>query len=202
MLHPQVSRSYTFGEEGVSRAQFFAQYLGNIKLNDVPVDWASLDLSYLDRPTYDAALAADVARARLVGVEEAVTAVCPPGAGGGKDAPLPAVKTTYAGFEGPAGYEGVAQVRGTGGRASGVDGGKGCVSGRRAAASPACHAAQLSPNPPVPPFTALLLPQRFGFINDVKAGVPRTAYLGGVVAIRHNGCLKLLVPADWKAPHS
>jgi hypothetical protein len=42
--------------------------------------------------------------------------------------------------------------------------------------------------------------QRFGFINDVKAGVPRTAYLGGVVTIRHNGCLKLLVPADWKAP--
>jgi hypothetical protein len=117
VLHPQVSRSYTFGEEGVSRAQFFAQYLGNIKLNDVPVDWASLDLSYLDRAVYDAALAADVARARLVGVEEAVTAVCPPNAAAGKDAPLPAVKTTYAGFDGPAGYEGVAQVsrRGAGG---------------------------------------------------------------------------------------
>ena len=36
------------GAQGVSMAQFFDQYLGNIQLNDVAVDWASKDLSYLE----------------------------------------------------------------------------------------------------------------------------------------------------------
>lgn len=46
-LRPEISRSYTFGQEGVSQAQFFAQYLGNIRLNDRRVDWAAADLRYL-----------------------------------------------------------------------------------------------------------------------------------------------------------
>jgi len=33
--------------QGVSQAQYFAQFLGNIKLNDAPVDWAAVDLRYL-----------------------------------------------------------------------------------------------------------------------------------------------------------
>lgn len=37
--------------------------------------------------------------------------------------------------------------------------------------------------------------QRFRFINDIKAGVPRTAYQG-VTIVRHNGCRKLLVASD------
>ena len=40
--------------------------------------------------------------------------------------------------------------------------------------------------------------QRFGFIGDAKAGVPRTAYRG-VVTVSHLGCTKLLVPTDFKA---
>jgi GNT-I family len=34
-----------------------------------------------------------------------------------------------------------------------------------------------------------------GFIDDVKAGVPRTAYKG-VTIFKHNGCRKLLVDAE------
>lgn len=37
--------------------------------------------------------------------------------------------------------------------------------------------------------------QRFGFINDVKAGIPRTAYKG-VTMVHHRGCRKLLVADD------
>jgi alpha-1,3-mannosyl-glycoprotein beta-1,2-N-acetylglucosaminyltransferase len=33
----------------------------------------------------------------------------------------------------------------------------------------------------------------FGFISDMKAGVPRTGFKGTVV-VRHNGCRKFLVP--------
>jgi hypothetical protein len=39
------------------------------------------------------------------------------------------------------------------------------------------------------------LPQAFGFIDDVKANVPRAAYQG-VSIIRHNGCRKFLVDAS------
>lgn len=34
---------------------------------------------------------------------------------------------------------------------------------------------------------------RFGYLDDAKAGVPRTAY-HGVVTLKHNGCRKLAVP--------
>jgi hypothetical protein len=42
----------SFGMQGVSQAQFFAQFLGNIKLNDAPVDWAAVDLRYLLKVRY------------------------------------------------------------------------------------------------------------------------------------------------------
>ena len=35
--------------------------------------------------------------------------------------------------------------------------------------------------------------QRFGYIDDAKAGVPRTAF-DGVVVVRHKGCRKFAVP--------
>jgi len=46
-IRPEISRSYTFGEEGVSGGQFFKKHLGKIKLNDVLVDWSKQDLSHL-----------------------------------------------------------------------------------------------------------------------------------------------------------
>jgi hypothetical protein len=35
--------------QGVSQAQFFSQYLGNIALNTAPVDWSAEDLTYLEQ---------------------------------------------------------------------------------------------------------------------------------------------------------
>ncbi|CAN6481590.1 unnamed protein product [Victoria cruziana] len=46
-IRPEVCRTYNFGEHGSSMGQFFRQYLEPIKLNDVHVDWKSMDLSYL-----------------------------------------------------------------------------------------------------------------------------------------------------------
>ncbi|RZC05048.1 Alpha-1,3-mannosyl-glycoprotein 2-beta-N-acetylglucosaminyltransferase isoform B [Glycine soja] len=46
-IRPEVCRTYNFGEHGSSLGQFFKQFLEPIKLNDVKVDWKSMDLSYL-----------------------------------------------------------------------------------------------------------------------------------------------------------
>ncbi|KAJ4715832.1 putative alpha-1,3-mannosyl-glycoprotein beta-1,2-N-acetylglucosaminyltransferase [Melia azedarach] len=51
-IRPEVCRTYNFGEHGSSLGQFFQQYLAPIKLNDVPVDWKSRDLSYLMEDNY------------------------------------------------------------------------------------------------------------------------------------------------------
>ncbi|KAM2903995.1 hypothetical protein COP2_003765 [Malus domestica] len=51
-IRPEVCRTYNFGEHGSSLGQFFKQYLEPIKLNDVPVDWKSMDLSYLMQDKY------------------------------------------------------------------------------------------------------------------------------------------------------
>lgn len=48
-IRPEVCRTYNFGEHGSSMGQFFKQYLEPIKLNDVQVDWNSMDLSYLTK---------------------------------------------------------------------------------------------------------------------------------------------------------
>ncbi|KAM1791330.1 hypothetical protein ACFX12_035308 [Malus domestica] len=51
-IRPEVCRTYNFGEHGSSLGQFFKQSLEPIKLNDVPVDWKSMDLSYLMEDKY------------------------------------------------------------------------------------------------------------------------------------------------------
>ncbi|XP_071920536.1 alpha-1,3-mannosyl-glycoprotein 2-beta-N-acetylglucosaminyltransferase [Coffea arabica] len=51
-VRPEVCRTYNFGEHGSSLGQFFKQYLKPIKLNDVQVDWKSMDLSYLMEDKY------------------------------------------------------------------------------------------------------------------------------------------------------
>merc|ERR1719506_2758986 len=49
-IRPEISRSYTFGEEGVSAGQFYKSHLSKIKLNDQPIDWATEDLHRLQTP--------------------------------------------------------------------------------------------------------------------------------------------------------
>lgn len=51
-IRPEVCRTYNFGEHGSSLGQFFKQYLEPIKLNNVKVDWKSMDLSYLKEDKY------------------------------------------------------------------------------------------------------------------------------------------------------
>ena len=152
-LRPEVSRTRTFGERGVSQSQFFHQYLSNIKLNAEPVAWGSVDLQYLLKPTYDRALDAAVAAAQAVPASSVVAKDCsalprPPATG---SHPLS-----------------VATRAGSLGAAFKVDYGSVGAYPRAAGA--------------------------FGFIADVKAGVPRTAYRG-VVSLQHKGCFVYLVPA-------
>ncbi|KAF4668718.1 mannosyl (alpha-1,3-)-glycoprotein beta-1,2-N-acetylglucosaminyltransferase [Perkinsus chesapeaki] len=40
-LRPEISRSYTFGEEGESKGQYFTSHLSRIMLNKEPVDFSS-----------------------------------------------------------------------------------------------------------------------------------------------------------------
>ncbi|KAF5179899.1 Alpha-1,3-mannosyl-glycoprotein 2-beta-N-acetylglucosaminyltransferase [Thalictrum thalictroides] len=51
-IRPEVCRTYNFGEHGSSMGQFFKQYLEPIKMNDVHVDWKSMNLSYLTEENY------------------------------------------------------------------------------------------------------------------------------------------------------
>eukprot|EP00505_MAST-04D_sp_SCG-Rhode-Island_P003400 Stramenopile-MAST_4_protein_3400 len=69
-LRPEVCRTYTFGKNGVSHAQFFGQYLGSIKLNDKAVSWNTMDLSYLSKDVYDEHLEHAVSSARLVDIHD------------------------------------------------------------------------------------------------------------------------------------
>lgn len=52
VIRPEVCRTYNFGEHGSSLGQFFKRYLKPIKLNDVQVDWKSMNLSYLTEDNY------------------------------------------------------------------------------------------------------------------------------------------------------
>lgn len=52
-IRPEVCRTYNFGEHGSSLGQFFRQYLEPIKLNEVPVKWRAMDLSYLLEKNYN-----------------------------------------------------------------------------------------------------------------------------------------------------
>jgi len=63
-IRPEISRSFTFGEEGTSGGQFFKQHLSKIKLNRDPIDWASEDLNYLStQENFDAHLQQEIMEA-------------------------------------------------------------------------------------------------------------------------------------------
>ncbi|KAJ3691357.1 hypothetical protein LUZ61_020521 [Rhynchospora tenuis] len=63
-IHPEVCRTYNFGEHGSSMGQFFQQYLQTIKLNDVQVNWKSADLSYLKEENFKKKFAKEVLEAK------------------------------------------------------------------------------------------------------------------------------------------
>lgn len=65
-IRPEVCRTYNFGEHGSSLGQFFKQYLEPIKLNEVQVDWKSMDLSYLLEDKYVIHFANNIKKAKPV----------------------------------------------------------------------------------------------------------------------------------------
>lgn len=144
-IHPEVSRTMTFGESGTSQAMFYKQFLGNIKVNMVNVDWLKEDTSYLTRSVWEREFEAALNNAvTLSSIQELVFRECK---GGGENVAKNEEEEAMNGFK--------------------------YVYANTAVYSEAATA--------------------FGFISDMKAGVPRTAFKG-VVVVRHNGCRKYLVP--------
>lgn len=189
VIHPEVSRTRTFGEKGVSQAQFFQQYLGNIHLNSVSVQWTALNLRYLGQGEWDADLQTVLAAAQSVPTVAAFQAkTCqqlyagvlegsvvlpahhnwlPPRVM--RDAQQIQRQAVMLTYRSNREYEAFARV-------SDVYAHAVCVRYCGSWLTVACNLQQL------------------GIITDIKANVPRTAY-HGVVPLRHNGCLKLLIPA-------
>ncbi|XP_028985217.1 alpha-1,3-mannosyl-glycoprotein 2-beta-N-acetylglucosaminyltransferase a [Betta splendens] len=68
-IRPEISRTLTFGRQGVSLGQFYDKYLRYIKLNTEFVPFNKLDLSYLKEETYRENFQKEVYGARLVTYE-------------------------------------------------------------------------------------------------------------------------------------
>ncbi|KAM7383047.1 hypothetical protein PAMP_002734 [Pampus punctatissimus] len=69
-IRPEISRTLTFGRQGVSLGQFFDKYLRYIKLNTEFVPFTKLDLSYLKEETYREKFEKDVYSAPIVTYED------------------------------------------------------------------------------------------------------------------------------------
>lgn len=139
-LRPEVSRTMTFGESGTSQAMFYKQYLGNIKINMVSVDWLKEDTSYLTKSVWE--------REFDMALENAVSL-----------SSIPALVSKECRGENDKNEE--------------------AFNGYKFIYSD------------IGVYTAAA--SAFGFISDMKAGVPRTAFKG-VIVVRHNGCRKFLIP--------
>lgn len=53
-IRPEVCRTFNFGEIGSSKGQFFKDYLQNIRMSTLNVDWTTEDLGYLEADVYEA----------------------------------------------------------------------------------------------------------------------------------------------------
>lgn len=69
-IRPEVSRTLTFGRQGVSLGQFYDKYLRYIKLNAEFVPFTKLDLSYLKEETYREKFKGEVYGAPVVTYED------------------------------------------------------------------------------------------------------------------------------------
>lgn len=69
-IRPEISRTLTFGRQGVSLGQFYDKYLRYIKLNTEFVPFTELDLSYLKEDAYRKAFEQEVYGAPVVTYEE------------------------------------------------------------------------------------------------------------------------------------
>ncbi|XP_035528949.1 alpha-1,3-mannosyl-glycoprotein 2-beta-N-acetylglucosaminyltransferase a [Morone saxatilis] len=69
-IRPEISRTLTFGRQGVSLGQFYDKYLRYIKLNTEFVPFTKLDLSYLKEETYREVFEKEVYSAPVVTYED------------------------------------------------------------------------------------------------------------------------------------
>ncbi|XP_045902087.1 alpha-1,3-mannosyl-glycoprotein 2-beta-N-acetylglucosaminyltransferase a [Micropterus dolomieu] len=69
-IRPEISRTLTFGRQGVSLGQFYDKYLRYIKLNTEFVPFTKLNLSYLQEETYRNAFEKEVYNAPVVSYED------------------------------------------------------------------------------------------------------------------------------------
>ena len=77
-----MSRTYTFGEKGVSSGQFFNQWLRGMQLNSDPTPFKDpfrTDLTYLHKDIYDPAFLGRVGKARRVSLDDALRRKRKPG---------------------------------------------------------------------------------------------------------------------------
>ncbi|XP_076006358.1 alpha-1,3-mannosyl-glycoprotein 2-beta-N-acetylglucosaminyltransferase a [Genypterus blacodes] len=69
-IRPEISRTLTFGRQGVSLGQFYDKYLRYIKLNSEFVPFTKLDLSFLKEETYREKFEKEVYSAPVVTYED------------------------------------------------------------------------------------------------------------------------------------
>ncbi|KAK2909881.1 alpha-1,3-mannosyl-glycoprotein 2-beta-N-acetylglucosaminyltransferase a [Channa argus] len=69
-IRPEISRTLTFGRQGVSMGQFYDKYLRYIKLNTEFVPFTKLDLGYLNEETYRENFKKEVYSAQVVTYED------------------------------------------------------------------------------------------------------------------------------------
>ncbi|CAJ0937900.1 unnamed protein product [Ranitomeya imitator] len=78
-VRPELPRTRTFGRKGVSQGQFFDQHLRFIKLNQDPVAFTKIDLSYLLKEKYDPWFMEQVYGSSKVRAEEVLQGQVPGG---------------------------------------------------------------------------------------------------------------------------
>ncbi|XP_027867925.1 alpha-1,3-mannosyl-glycoprotein 2-beta-N-acetylglucosaminyltransferase a [Xiphophorus couchianus] len=69
-VRPEISRTLTFGRQGVSLGQFYDKYLKFIKLNSEFVPFTKLDLAYLQEDAYQTSFTKQVYSAAVVTYED------------------------------------------------------------------------------------------------------------------------------------
>ncbi|CAG9865279.1 unnamed protein product [Phyllotreta striolata] len=69
-IRPEISRTRTFGKTGVSNGMFFEKHLKYIKLNEEPVPFTKMDLSYLLKDNYDNEFVKKVYQSPVINYED------------------------------------------------------------------------------------------------------------------------------------
>ena len=104
IIRPEICRTYHYGKTGGTSGNAYNEYLDNIKLNDVDVDWEGYDMGKIAKGKYDHALKVGIKMAVSTSPEECREIMRTPGSD---------LVVTYDGLSGSrASFEGVARTIG------------------------------------------------------------------------------------------